>query len=70
MHEAPPAAQAATQWRPVPDDQDIYRALVGRRMQIDRPAPWTDPLRKWPWLKDVLAGAVHRAREGAKRLTK
>jgi hypothetical protein len=53
------------------NDADIYRALVGRRTQVNRPlrVPSSNPmLGRWRWLNGVVAGAARRVREAATRL--
>jgi hypothetical protein len=72
---SPAVSDTAREWRPSPDDVDIYRALVGRRTQIDRPHRGLslDRLRgwrHWSWFEGMLARIVRRAREGADRLAK
>ena len=72
---SPAASDTAPEWRPSPDDQAIYRALVGRRTQVDCPrgGPSLDRLRRWrhwAWFEGMLARIVRRAREGADRLAK
>ena len=72
---SPAASDTAREWRPSPDDADIYRALVGRRMQIDTPPRGLslDRLRRWrhwAWFEGMLVQIVRRAREGADRLAK
>ena len=65
----------AQDWRPSPDDVDIYRALVGRRMQVGPPLrfTWAEPLRRWahsPRAQAMVACVLRRAREGAARLAR